>query len=445
MSTDSRNVPLPNASGRSARILRGIDRYLRRFLVAVMLLVAVGAGIGIDRLVLDFAPAGAQRDDDLSELEEFAILEEAYDIIREEYVLSDEITDEQLIQGAAAGMVEALGDENHSVYLDPEAAERDRESDEGFLVGIGIQVDTEVSPPRVTVPLQNSPALEAGILPGDEILAVDGATIEAVEDPEALVNLIRGEEGTDVTLELRHAGEPDSYTVTITRTRIELESVSWAMLPNDVLWVRLTDFSTGTTAGLEEALVAGKEQGAQGLILDLRANSGGFVVEALGVSSQLQTDGSVMVQTEDAQGDIVVTSTVGDNGEWQEGPLVVLIDENSVSAPEVVAASIQANGRADLIGQTTFGTGTTILSFDLSDGSMVNMGISLWLTPDGESLWNQGVDPDLEIANEPGVRITLPYTFEGNEVTDDEFAALEDDQLLTAFDEVSDLIQIGSD
>lgn len=445
MQTDSHDVTRPEAPGRTARILRGIDRHLRRFLVAVMLLVAVGAGIGIDRFVLDFARAEAQRDDDLSELEEFTILEEAYDIIRDEYVQSDEITDEQLIQGAAAGMVDALGDENHSVYLNPELAERERESDEGFLIGIGIQVNSEVSPPRVTVPLQNSPALEAGILPGDEILAVDGATYEAIEDPEALVNLIRGEEGTDVTLELRHEGELDSYTVTITRTRIELESVSWAMLPGNVLWVRLADFSADTTAGLAEALVEGKELGAEGVILDLRANSGGFVVEALGVSSHLQPDGSVMVQTEDAQGDIVVTSTVGDSGEWQEGPLVVLIDENSVSAPEVVAASIQANGRADLIGQTTFGTGTTILSFDLSDGSMVNMGISLWLTPDGESLWNQGVDPDIEIANEPGVRITLPYSYDANALTAADFAALEDDQLLTGYQEVTEIIESGPD
>ena len=123
----------------------------------------------------------------------------------------------------------------------------------------------------------------------------------------------------------------------------------------------------------------------------------------------------------------------------------MLIDENSVSAPEVVSASIQQNGRALLIGQTTFGTGTTINGIELSDGSMVNIGISLWRTPDGDLLWHRGVDPDIEVANEPGVQVTLPYTYEANEVTDEQFGALEDDQLLTAFDEVSDLIRSGSD
>ena len=445
MPRNSRLSATPNKVDWLVIAVHRIDRHLRRFLVAVMLLLALGAGIGVERFVLESAPAGAQRDEDLADLEKYAILEEAYDVIREEYVLSDEITDQQLIYGAATGMVDALGDENHSVFLDPETAERHVESLEGELVGIGIQVNTEVSPPTVVLPIQNSPAFEAGILQGDAILAVDGATIELVDDPEALVDLIRGEEGTDVVLELRHEGESDSYSVTLTRTRIQVDPVSWAMLPNDVLWVRLSDFSVGATEGLAAALVAGKEQGAQGVILDLRANSGGFVYEALGVSSHLQPDGSVMVQTEDSAGEIVVTSTVGDNGEWQEGPLVVLIDENSVSAPEVVSASIQQNGRALLIGQTTFGTGTTINGIELSDGSMVNIGISLWRTPDGDLLWHRGVDPDIEVANEPGVQVTLPYTYEANEMSDEQFGALEDDQLLTAFDEVSDLIRSGSD
>lgn len=432
-------------AGRLSNAALRVDRHLRRFLVAAMLLLAVGAGIGVERFVLESSPAGAQSDEDLANLEEYTILEEAYDVIREEYVLSDEITDQQLIYGAATGMLDALGDENHSVFLDPERAARHVESLEGELVGIGVQVDTEVSPPTIVLPIQNSPAFEAGILQGDAILAVDGATIEVIDDPEALVDLIRGDEGTDVTLELRHEGESESYTVTLTRTRIQVDPVSWAMLPNDVLWVRLSDFSVGATEGLAEALVAGKELGARGVILDLRANSGGFVYEALGVSSHLQPDGSVMVQTEDATGEITETATVGDNGEWQQGPLVVLIDENSVSAPEVVSAAIKANERAPLIGQTTFGTGTTINGIELSDGSMVNIGVSLWRTPEGELLWHRGVEPDIEVENEPGVQTSLPYSYESNEVTDDQFAALEDDQLLTAFEEVNEQIDVAAD
>lgn len=444
MTRNSRDTATHLKAGRLTRVLHRVDAHLRRILVAAMLVLAVGAGIGIERFVLEYSSAGAQRDDDLADLEEYTILEEAYDVIREQYVRSEDITDQQLIYGAATGMLEALGDTNHSGFLDPETAQRHEESLEGELVGIGIQVDTEESPPRVVLPIQGSPALEAGILQGDVILAVDGATIEALDDPEALVELIRGDEGTDVTLELRHEGETESYTVTITRERIQIDPVSWAMLPNNVLWVRLSDFHLGATEGIEAALQAGKEQGAEGVILDLRANSGGFVYEALGVSTHLQPDGSVMVLTEDADGEIVTTSTVGDNGEWQEGPLVVLIDGDSVSAPEVVAASIQANGRAILIGETTYGTGTTIIGVELSDGSMVNIGVSLWLGPDGEAFWHRGVDPDIEVVNEAGVQITLPYTYEDHEVTDEQFAELEDLQLQTAFDVLSEEIEEAS-
>jgi len=437
-----------SASSASARVrsaIATIDRRLRKFLVATMLLVAVGAGIGIDRYVLEFTPAGAQSGSELVDSEAFTILEETYNVIREDYVLAEEFTDEDLIYGASRGMVDALGDEGHSRFLDPEEAESFIESSRGILVGIGIQVDTEVSPPRVIMPLQDSPALEAGILAGDVILAVDGVDTTEFDDPAEALDLIRGEEGTDVTLELRHEGETESYEVTITRARIEVKSVSWAMLPNDVLWIRIAEFSAGTTEGLEEALVEGKELGAEGVILDLRANPGGLVFEAIGVGSQLQPDSSVLYQEQDSEGEISEISTVGSSGEWQKGPLVVLIDGDSASAAEITSSSISDNDRGILIGQTTFGTGTVLLPMDLSDGSMVLIGTEQWLSADGEVIWFEGVDPTIEIENEPGVRVTVPYSYDDNELTDSQFSELEDDQLLAAFEQVIEEIGDGAD
>jgi len=432
-------------SSRARSTVTAIDRQLRKFLVATMLLIAVGAGIGIDRYVLVFTPAGAQNDSELIDSEAFTILEETYNIIRNDYVLSEEFTEEDLIYGASRGMVDALGDEGHSRFLDPDEAESFIESSRGILVGIGIQVDTEVSPPRVIMPIQNSPALEAGILAGDVILTVDGVDTTDFDDPAEAVDLIRGDEGTDVTLELRHEGEAESYEVTITRARIEVESVSWAMLPDNVLWIRISEFSAGTTEGLEEALVEGKELGAEGVILDLRANPGGLVFEAIGVGSQLQPDGSVLFQEQDSEGEISEVSTVGSRGEWQEGPLVVLIDGDSASAAEITSSSIADNGRGILVGETTFGTGTVLLPMELSDGSMVLIGTEMWLSADGEVIWRQGVEPTIEIENEFGVRVTVPYSYDDNELTDAQFAELEDDQLLTAFEQVIEEIDGGAD
>jgi carboxyl-terminal processing protease len=444
----SNSAPQQETPGKVSRLKTAtmrIDRHLRMLMVAMMLMLAVGAGIGIDRYVLEYTPAGAQSQDDLSELDEFTILEETYNVIRENYVQSEEFTDEDLIYGASRGMVDALGDEGHSRFLDPEEAADFEASSRGELVGIGIQVDTTQSPPRVIMPIQNSPAFEAGILAGDLILKVDGVDTTEFQDPEDAVELIRGDAGTDVTMELIHEGETESYEVTITRALIEVDPISWAMLPNDVLWIRISEFSSGATEGLETALQEGKELGAKGVILDLRANPGGLVFEAIGVGSQFQPDGSVLYLEEDTDGDQTEVTTVGDSGEWQEGPLVVLIDGDSASAAEITSSSISDNDRGILVGQQTAGTGTVLLPMELSDGSMVLIGTELWLTANGDVIWHVGVEPTIEGENEPGVRITLPYSYDDNQVTEEQFADLQDDQLLTAFDEITQEIANAED
>jgi carboxyl-terminal processing protease len=429
------------APSRFRSIAARIDHYLRVFVIAVMVLVGVVGGIGIDRYVIQNSPVGAQTQNDLTDVDEFGILEETYNIIREDYVMSEDISDEELIYGASRGMVDALGDEGHSRFLDPEEARAFEESSRGELVGIGIQVDTTEVPLRVIMPIQNSPAAEAGIRSGDVILTIDGTDVSEAESPDEVFALIRGEEGTDITMELRHEGEAETYEVTMTRRRITVESVSWAMMPNDVLWVRISEFSQGTTDGLEAALQEGKSLGAQGVILDLRANPGGLVFEAIGVGSQLQPDNSVLYQEENADGDIEEVTTVGSRGEWQEGPLVVLIDGDSASAAEITSSSIADNGRGTLVGQTTFGTGTVLLPMELEDGSMVLIGTEMWLTANGDVIWHKGVEPQIEVENEPGVQVSLPYSYDGNEVTETQFSELDDDQLLAAYQEVTRQIE----
>jgi len=421
----------------SRTVLLAIDRHLRMVLVAMMVFVAFGAGIGVNQFAKGYTSVGAQKSSGLEGADSFNILSDTYDVIRENYVMSDDITDQQLIYGAATGMVESLGDTGHSRFMNPDEAKQFDESQRGELVGIGIQVDSTQLPLRVIMPLQNSPALKAGIRAGDVILTIDGTDVSEGDDPEAALGLIRGEEGTDVTLELRHEGEADSYTVTITRARIKVHPVSWAMMPNDVLWIRIDGFDQGATDEVRAALEAGTKLGAKGVILDLRANPGGLVYEAIGVGSQFQPDNSVLFQQEDKSGKKEDVRTVGSKGLWQKGPLVVLINKDSASASEITSSSIQDNKRGTLIGATTAGTGTVLLPVDLDDGSVVLIGTELWLTPNGDVIWHKGVKPDVAVENEPGVQISLPYTFDGNEVTQDQYSTLQDDQLLTAYDEVT--------
>ncbi len=441
---DQQSAPESRSSTprRGRRLVRTASLHLRALVTATMLLLAVGTGMGIDRYLLEYSPAGAQSDQEaLPNVEEFGILDDTYELIRENYVESDEITDEQLIYGASRGMIDALGDEGHSTFLDPEEAEVFEASSRGELIGIGIQIDTEVSPPVVILPIQDSPAFEAGIQPGDEILTVDGVDTTEVDRPEDIGNLIRGDEGTDVTLELRHEDEQTTYEVTITRARIDVQPVSWAMLPEDILWVRLSEFSSGATEGVQEALRQGKAQGARGVILDLRANPGGLVFEAIGVGSQFLPDGSILYQEQDAEGNTKDVQTIGSNGEWQEGPLTVLVNDNSASAAEIVSSSIRDNERGEVVGITTFGTGTVLLPFDLDDGSLAVIGTELWLTADGEEIWKKGVDPTIEVELDPEGEVAYPYTYSDNVVPENIFSTLPDNQLTAAYTEVREAVE----
>lgn len=421
-----------------------LARFSRSAVMSIMLVLAVGIGVGLDRFLIETGIVGASTQ--FSTAEEFAILEETYDAIRNNYVLEENITDQELVYGASRGMIDALGDEGHSVFLDPEEARRFEESSRGELVGIGIQIDTTGPLPVVITPMQDSPAFRAGILPGDVILEVDGTSLERM-DPSEAADLITGEEGTDVTILLRHAGEDEPYEVTITRERITINPVSWAMLPNDVMWLELSQFSSGATEGIREAMREGEALGATGIILDLRNNPGGLVFEAMGVASQFLPDGTPLYQEVDAEGNSRLIETVGSNGVYQDGPLVVLINEHSASSSEIVSSAIEEAGRAPLIGQQTVGTGTVLVPFELSDGSLAVLGIELWLTGAGEEIYKVGVEPTIEVELEPETNPALSIMFTGEsgerDIDQATFETIEDTQLHRAWDEIRGEMEAG--
>lgn len=409
------------------------SRTPRTVVLSVLIVVAMFVGAGVDRILVE----GGTAQDRLSSASNYSIIGETYDTIRENYVLQSEFTDEELVWGAAWGMVESLGDTGHSRFLNPEEAVEYEQSSNNELVGIGISVDLTGDLPVVNYPMKNSPAIEAGILPGDTILAVDGVDLTTVT-PEEGIDLISGEVGTDVTLELRHAGEEESYEVTITRELIQMDPVQYAMLPDGVLWLHLNQFSRGASSRVAEGLEWGQDQGMTGVVLDLRGNPGGFVIEAMGVASQFLPAGTPLLQEMDMTGDTRTISTVGENGLYTEGPLVVLVDEHSASSSEITSSAIMESGRGELVGETTSGTGTVLLPFDLSDGSMVMIGIQLFLTGEGTDIYHVGVKPthEVEFSADPLERPWFPasLSIDEGEFTQAEFAEHEDPQLHFAFD-----------
>ena len=409
-------------------------RSIRIISMSLLLLLATGVGVGIDRFATEVGLADASTQ--FTKIDNFTILEETYDAIRNNYVLQSEISDEDLIYGAARGMVTALGDTGHSVFLNPEEAQAYQDSGQGKFVGIGIHMDLTTNPPTVVAPIPESPAFDAGILPGDTILEVNGeSTLDQVNGE--VTNEIRGEAGTDVTLTLQHAGETEPYDVTITRAEIRVEPVDWAILPNNILWIRLGEFSSGATEGVQKAIRAGQDAGVEGVILDLRANPGGYVFEAMGVASQFLPDGTPLYQEVDADGNTKIQKTIGSNGVYQDGPLAVLVDGSSASAAEIVSSAIKEAGRAPLIGETTFGTGTVLLPFELSDGSMAVLGVELWLTGSGEEIYKVGVEPTQVVEMAPETFLTFPIRYtadsDDNAISTETFDTIDDAQLHAAW------------
>jgi carboxyl-terminal processing protease len=180
--------------------------------------------------------------------------------------------------------------------------------------------------------------------------------------------------------------------ITITRAEVTVPSVSWRMLPDDVAFVRLSSFDDDAGRELREALAAAQEQGARAVILDLRNNPGGLLDQAIDVASQFLPAGTTVLLEENREGDREATSAR--SGGALELPLIVLINENSASSSEIVSGALQDAGRATLVGETTFGTGTVLTPFRLSDGSRLLLGTQQWLTPEGRLIRGQGIEPD---------------------------------------------------
>lgn len=420
----------------------------RTAVMSMLLVFALFAGAGINQFITQVGIA----QDRFSNASNYEIIGETYEVIRERYVLQADFTDEELVWGAARGMIDTLGDDNHSRFLNPEEAiEWDNRSNND-LIGIGISVDITGDVPVVIYPMKDSPAMKAGIQPGDSIVEIDGVDITEM-DPAESTDLIAGEAGTDVTLKLIRHGETEPYEVTITREQIKIDPVQYAMLPNNMLWLRLDQFSVGASLRVAEGLAWGKEQGMTGVIFDLRGNPGGFVSEAKAVAREFLPDGTPLYQELDIDGDTqtVNVDLVGrerdpdlysEGGSYHEGPLVVLVNENSASASEIVSSAIMENDRGELVGQTTTGTGTVLLPFDLSDGSKAVIGIELFLTGQGTDIYKRGVEPTHEVEYSADVNAypAFPASLSVDEGALDQaaFDALEDPQLHFAFDLLTD-------
>jgi carboxyl-terminal processing protease len=324
--------------------------------------------------------------------EQFSVFWEAWELASTRFVDPAAVDPGEMITGAVNGMLDSLGDNGHTRFLSAEEARQWEETLRGSFEGIGAYIDVRNGRTIIVAPIKGSPAEQAGLRPGDVILAVNGepTTGWSVDELRAKV---RGPSGTSVTLRVLHPGDNVPVDVTVVRAQVVVPSVNWRMLPDDVALIRLSSFDNDAGKELRDALAGARQQGARAIVLDLRNNPGGLLDQAVEVASQFLPEGTTVLIEENREGERKVT-TARRGGLALDVPLAVLINENSASSAEIVSGALQAAERAVLIGETTFGTGTVLTPYRLSDGSRLLLGTQQWLTPDERAIRGQGIEPD---------------------------------------------------
>lgn len=281
----------------------------------------------------------------------FAPFWETWDIVHDQFV-DQPVDDLALMRGAINGMLDALGDQ-HTSYMTPEEFKQANESLEGEYEGIGAWVNTTGDYVEIVSPMKGSPAAEAGLLPRDIVIAVDGEDMTGIPG-DLVLNRILGPAGTSLTLTIRRGEEV--FDVTLKRASIIVPTVESEMLEDKIAYIALNTYGDKTTAQLREALKDALDQNAKGLVFDLRGNGGGYLNTAIQVVSEFISEGVVMYE-QYGDGDTFVYDAIP-GGLATEIPLVVLVDGGTASAAEITAGAIQDLGRAPLVGVTTFGKGS---------------------------------------------------------------------------------------
>ena len=396
------------------------------FAVAIVGSTALGVGVLIGASgVLPYTGFGRGGEPD-----EFNVFWQAWNTAQRDYIDRSALDDKEMTYGAIRGMVQSLGDDGHTAFLTPEEIERQRTDLSGKFMGIGAQLGVRDSLPIIVAPFDGSPADLAGVKAGDIIMKVDGEDVTSLS-PTDIANLIRGPEGTVVELSLLRPDETRSLDVSITRGEITIPAASWAMVPgtNSAL-IRLSQFSANALDDIQSAIEAANDAGATAMIVDVRNNPGGLLEQAVSVTSQFLTEGDVLLE-EDAKGDRKAYP-VEEGGLAPLLPLAVLINPGSASSAEIFAGAIQDQNRGTLIGETTFGTGTVLKPYPLSDGSALLLGTKQWLTPNGRIIRKQGIEPDVEVILPIETDLLVPMEMDG--LTAEDIAASDDAQLLKALE-----------
>jgi carboxyl-terminal processing protease len=314
-------------------------------------------------------------------------------LIENEYV--EPVDRRSLVEGSIKGMVAEL--DPHSAYLPPQDYEIFQADTEGRFGGIGVEVDFRDEYVIVIAPIEGSPAERAGVRSGDRIVAIDNLSVRG-KSSEDLVRKMRGAPGTKVVLTIRRPGRDDLLYFTLAREIISVSSVAQKLLADDIAYIRIKQFQTGTHNELLRAVAKLRSEAGKpfdGIVLDLRNNPGGLVNEASAVAGEFLSGGVIFTTRHRDRVVDEVRATAG--GALRRGPMVVLVNEYSASAAELVSGALQDHRRATVVGAQTFGKGSVQTIIDLPDRAGLRLTTMRYYTPNGRVIQAQGIQPDVKV------------------------------------------------
>lgn len=361
-----------------------------RVLAGTMAGVLIGVTTSISLNVFAFKQT-VEATPPLEELQQFS---EVYTRIKENYV--EEVKDKDLMTNAIRGMLSGL--DPHSAYLDEDEFKELQVGTSGEFGGLGIEVGMEDGFVKVISPIDDTPAQKAGLQAGDLIIRLDDAPVKGMTLNEA-VKVMRGKPGTDIHLMVVREGKDKPFKVTIKRAIIQVKSIKSRMLEPGYGYIRITSFQAKTTEALMDALEALKKENKgklRGLVLDLRNNPGGVLNAAVGVSDAFLDSGKI-VYTEGRVEDAKMEYTANKGDALDNAPIVVLVNQGSASASEIVAGALKDHKRALIVGQKTFGKGSVQTVLPLDEKTAVKLTTARYFTPSGRSIQAEGIVPDIEI------------------------------------------------
>jgi carboxyl-terminal processing protease len=360
--------------------------------------------------------------------QDLKLFTEVLTLIEKHYVT--EVDSKKLIYGALSGMTKSL--DPYSEFEEPDLYKEVKIETTGEFSGLGIRIAVKDGYLTVITPMPGSPALKAGVLPGDKIIKIEGKDTKDITLLEA-VKKLRGPKGTTVALTVAREGEKAPIEYKIVRDNIKMESVSYKMLESNIGYVRITEFTEKTGEDLEKALKELEKQKIESLVLDLRYNPGGLLGQAVDVSKKFIGGKKVIVSIEGRDKSVNAKFYADETTSHPAFPLVVLVNEGSASASEIVSGAIQDYKRGVLLGSKTFGKGSVQTIIPLSDGSGLRLTTAKYFTPSGRSIHEKGIIPDIVVDIPKESKEQMMKLLEDIPLKDDE-KAIKDIQLERAVD-----------